>query len=486
MAIDVTIKDNANGTPSSIDLDGQSLVTLNKDFTKAGIVRLYTENDQGIVTGTATGTPLEGTPDFRLRVGIDTLLDSESFNYAAQNTGKFILRATTMTATWAGGFFNTNGSGITTINSGVLLQTRAVFPLYGAAATYIESSGSFTAWTVTNSTIDFSGLFLAAATTPFAPTDGVYFRVNSAGIFGVSNYNGTEQTTSVFKNANNVDWAPVLNQVYKFAITYHRRIIKFWIDDVLMGTLLTPNGTGQSSSTSYLPFGIRHAIGGTAASSAMQFKCADYSVGLLDYNTGTPSAIISAAMGSHGYQGQSGGTMGSTAKIVNNTNPAAAVPTNTTAALGVGLGGDFWHTNTLAVNTDGIISSYQVPTAAASTGAGRQLVITGVRIDTSVQTVLAGGPFLFVWTLAFGHTAVSLATTEAATTKAPRRISLGIQSLPVTAPVGTSVEAIFVDFSGSPIVVNPDEFVQTAVKNVGVVGTSGVLVHTITFISHWK
>lgn len=66
------------------------------------------------------------------------------------------------------------------------------------------------------------------------------------------------------------------------------------------------------------------------------------------------------------YQGLSGGTMGSLASYANNANPTAAVPTNTTAALGTGLGGQFWETDTLAVNTDGIIDSYQVPAASAN------------------------------------------------------------------------------------------------------------------------
>lgn len=128
------------------------------------------------------------------------------------------------------------------------------------------------------------------------------------------------------------------------------------------------------------------------------------------------------------YQGLSGGTMGSLANYANNANPTAAVPTNTTAALGTGLGGQFWETDTLAVNTDGIIDSYQVPAASANYS-GKRLSIRGVKINTFVQTALTGGGYNEVWTLVFGHTAVSLATAEAATTKARRAIVIGTRSV---------------------------------------------------------
>ena len=53
------------------------------------------------------------------------------------------------------------------------------------------------------------------------------------------------------------------------------------------------------------------------------------------------------------YQGQTGQTLGSTALYTNNLAAGAgAVMTNTTAALGSGLGGQFSALPTLAVGTD--------------------------------------------------------------------------------------------------------------------------------------
>ena len=82
-------------------------------------------------------------------------------------------------------------------------------------------------------------------------------------------------------------------------------------------------------------------------------------------------------------------------------NVAAAVPTTTGAALGSGLGGTFWETATLAVNTDGIIMSYQVPTGTVNFP-GRRLVLRGMYLNSYIQTVIAGGPYTAEW-FRLGH-----------------------------------------------------------------------------------
>ena len=175
--------------------------------------------------------------------------------------------------------------------------------------------------------------------------------------------------------------------------------------------------------------------------------------------------------------------MGSLANFANSANPTAAVPTNTTAALGTGLGGQFWETDTLAVTTDGVICSYQVP-AGSIASPGRRLVIKGVKVESFVQTALTGGGYVGVWSLAFGHTAVSLATTEAATTKAPRRVPLGNQAVAAAATATTALPTVYVDFT-RPIVVNPGEFVAVVKKKVGTAPSAGVIAHTITFDAGW-
>lgn len=68
------------------------------------------------------------------------------------------------------------------------------------------------------------------------------------------------------------------------------------------------------------------------------------------------------------------------------------------------------------------------------------IIITFARltINAVVTAAITGGPVIYAYSLAYGHTAVSLATTESATTKAPRRLPVGIQTFAPTSPVGTT------------------------------------------------
>jgi hypothetical protein len=125
-----------------------------------------------------------------------------------------------------------------------------------------------------------------------------------------------------------------------------------------------------------------------------------------------------------------------------------------------------------------------VPTGS-TTQTPRSLIISGVWIDGIVSTAFTGGPVYYVYSLAFGHTTVSLATAEAATAKAPRRIPLGIQTYVVTAPVGTLGQRIYTPFQ-QPIHVAPGEFVQVVAKNVGTVTSAGVICMSIGIDARWE
>jgi hypothetical protein len=190
------------------------------------------------------------------------------------------------------------------------------------------------------------------------------------------------------------------------------------------------------------------------------------------------------------YQGLNGGTMGTLANYANSANPTAAVPTNTTAALGTGLGGQFWETDTLAATTDGIISSFQNP-AGSINQPPRTLYITGVQIDSYTQVALTGGPYVAQWSLAFGHTAVSMATAESLTaaTKAPRRIAIpGIQAIAAGLAINLRVGQgpIGMRFDGAPVPIYPGEFLATVKKKVGTAPSAGVIAHVIAFDGYFE
>lgn len=467
-------------------------VSLPLDPLFAGYSRNIGEVDAGRVTGTAYLLPPETSEDFRSRVELDTILDSHTFNETAQYTGKHTYRNTTMTNIWSGNALNTNASGITTINTGTSLQTYQYFPIFGAAQTYAYFNVAFTGtWAVTNTTVDI-GLFTNATTTPFAPNDGVYIRANNTGLFGVANFNGTEQTTAPFKvSFGGANFTPTIGTFYDVIVTIGQNIAVFWMDlrdgngYARMGSLADSVGAGLPSSVANVPFSVRHAIGTTTASGVMGVKIGTYTISQGGFQN-TRSEQMTAALMTGGQQGQAGHTQGSTALYTNSSSPTAgAVMTNTTAALGTGMGGQFSALPTLAANTDGILCSYlnPIPTSAI---AGKQLTIKGVKIDAVVTTVLAGNatPVIFVHSLAYGHNALSLATAESATTKAPRRIYVGIQQFAAAAAVATIASTVIMNFD-RPIPVNPGEYVAIATKNIGAVTTTGVVTFFVTYDWGW-
>jgi len=451
---------------------------------------MFFENDPGVATGGRFTRSPEVDSDYRLRIAHDTILDRETFNYTAQNTGKFSHVFTTMTATVsAAGMLLNSGSGVATA-TGMTHGTQAMFPVgMGATAIYCETSVAFSAATPPNNVVVDIGMFLRGASTAFAPTDGVFFRFDSAGMIGVCSRSGVETTSGVFP------FTFVANRNYLLTVSISEKRCRFWIDDVLMAVVENV-GAGQPYTSAALPWSVRQANVG-AAGGVFQTLITDYVISL--GGALVPSTLAQTGNRTLGsYQGLSGGTMGAltggTVTTGTLVNPTAAVPTNTTAALGTGLGGRFWETASLAVNTDAVIMSYQNP-AGSITVQGRRLVISGIKLMSYIQTVIAGGPFVVEWMLAFGHTSVSLATTETAsfvtaTTKAPRRIMLPEFTQVVTAAQAVSTivsqpggpEARF----ENPIYVNPGEFVALICKHVGTVGTTGTIAHVVALDYGWE
>ena len=496
MALDTKLVGSTSGTGVEVTAANRLKVELESDaYTDPlliGSVRAMGEVDAGFLTAVPMLRPLEVDADYRARVSQDCLFDEEVFNYTAQNTGKHNLLATTMAATWTAGQFTTNSGNITTTTTGVQLSTYAFFPCTGTTTLSLDAEIAFSEQPKTNTFVEWG--IGQAGTQLIAPTDGVFFRLNSAGLQGICSYNGTETSTGVFPLSGGTGtWVYTDNKRYQFIVYQSMVEAIFWVNDgtgaVAMGRLPLPVAQPRMSMAAGGQVFFKHRIVGGAASGSLQAYVGAYNVrqGGVNFTT-TPSTSGSRTLGA--YQGLSGGTMGTLANYANSANPTAAVPTNTTAALGSGLGGQFWETASLAVNTDGVIQSYQVPVATVNLP-GRRLVIRGVGLMSYIQTVIAGGPFVAQWSLAFGHTAVSLATAEAATTKAPRRVALPAFTQVVTAAqaVSTMVSqpgGSFVDFGDAPIFVNPGEFVQLVTKHVGTAGTTGTIAHVVSFVYGWE
>jgi hypothetical protein len=471
-----------SGTLAEVDANRALKVSIPNGSTPAdvGAVRFLSENDGGDALGTPFLLAPETDEDYRLRVAMDTPFDEEIFNYAAQNTGKYNFLNTTLAATWNTGGMVFNSGSITTTTTGARQRTYAAFPLIDPGTLNVSATLAFSAQPVANVIVD-AGLFLDGGANPFAPTDGVYFRFSSSGVQGICNFNGAELTTGV------VPFTYVINRRYAYLIVVHEREVTFWIDGVLYARLATPVGQSQPFAAEALPFAVRHAIVGGAAGGVIQATLAAYSVSIGGLQIADKfGEINNRIVGA--YQGLSGGTMGSLANYANSADPVAAAALSNTAALVTGLGGQFRFNAAATAVTDGIVTSYQVPALAISQR-NRRLKINGIRLScVNLGAAVATTGTAIQWSLAAGHTAVSLATAEAAGAKAPRRLALGIMTWLVGAAIGQAPENGDIDISfESPVYVNPGEFVALAAKFIlGTATASQVIWGTATFIHSWE
>lgn len=447
-----------------------------------GATRMFSELDAGSVTGTAyLKSPLI-SEHRRLAVGMDSIVALYNFTPTTQNTGDFKHAFTTMTMTQSAGFLNVNPALATVSGNYAYLQTWKHFSLAGIAQTRFEyvlqASGRLPP---ANQVLVF-GQFLGTA--GVVPADGVFFRLTETGLYGVLSYSGNE-TPLLLSNAG----LPAANDNMDYEITVSRDEIHFWINGIFYGDIKLPAAQAVPFLTLNLPSTVMMRNSNTVVG-GITTKVGRIAIQQIDLNMVKPWAHQMATQG-NAYQGQEGDAQGSVAMYSNAALGAAAAITNTTAAApNIGLGGVVLVLPTLAAGTDGILFSYQNP-AGSITQPPKTLVVTGITISGGVTVVLSAAAILnLVFSAAFGHTALSLATAETgsfvtATTKAPRRVPLGNLNTVIAAAAGTPLTGgpLSISFD-SPLVVNPGEYFAITMRNVGVVTATGAIV-VVASVQHY-
>jgi hypothetical protein len=495
MAMSTNVQDNSTGTSVKVNTNGDLQTVTPQVNTRyggttgrpndVGAVRMFCEVDAGQMTGVPYLDSPAVTDDGRMQVCVDTPLFFDNFTETVQNTAIWRHQFTTMTMTMGAGYLLCNANSTATTATGCQYSTWQTFPLFGSNGIHWEATGVITAVPLVGQVFE-AGLFPYGANAQTAPTEGVYFRVTEVGLYGVMNYNGTETITPLIMAAASMP----LNVNGQYRIVVTQREAEFWVNGIL-ATAPLPCATGQGEPfmTSALPISFQQRNGAGLTGTQMQVKIASTHFDQNGFYNKT-NAELMAGMGYMGSQGQDGGTVGSTAILSNAATAVAAALVNTTAsAQFTGLGGAFLVLPTLTSGTDGILCDYAIPVGGVNQ-TPRRLVIRGVWIDAGVQTALTGGPLNLVYSLAYGHTSVSLAQTETAsfatgTTKAPRRIPLGRHDLIAAAAAGIPASVVKVQFL-APIYVNPGERVAIACRNMGTVTTAGALSITVGFDANWE
>jgi hypothetical protein len=350
------------------------------------------------------------------------------------------------------------------------MQTWKYFSQLGDGDLHVEFTGSISAAVPANQVLE-AGLFLAVAGAT-APADGAFFRLTDAGLRGYVSYSGTETPTGV------IAASITPNSVAKFKIVVGQRQVSFYVNDVLGGSIDTPAGNPTPYASLNLPVCMAMRNTGVVTGSFIT-RMGTIHVAQTDLNVNKPWATQKALQGD-AYQGQDGDTMGPTCIYPKAATAAAGALVNATAAAQfTGLGGLAQVLPTLTAGTDGILFSYLNPVGSV-TQPPKTLIVTGVHISSGITTILAGGPLVLAFGVAFGSSAVTLATASetasftSGTVKLHRRVPLGIQNYPVTAAVGVGANDLVRKFD-SPIVVHPGEYFNIVCRNLGTVTTTGAV-----------
>lgn len=464
---------------ANVDATFNLAVNPPMDEATAGHVAASHEVDAGTVTGARLVRSTETTEDYRLRAGMDQVLWSDWFTATAVNSANYIQAVTTMTVTQTGGYLTLNAGASTASGAVARITTWTTFNLRSSGGLSFRCRAQLLESPIASNVCEW-GLFYASGVTD--PTDGALFRVNAARELRCVLYaNGVEQQSAALDYDDLVGPSVTAN----FAIDLHPSGATFWIDDVMVARFSDVSSVGPIGAGS-VPITFRTyntAITGTAQQLRVTFVAVDQA----DVHQTIDAVGAICRAGGHGSQGQTGWTMGSTASYVNSTNPTPGALSNTAALVG-GLGGQFAFNAAAAAATDGIVVSYQNLLGSA-TLTGRSLMIRGVKISTvNMGAAVATTATTLAWSLAYGHTAVSMVTAEAlaSSTKAPRRVPLGIQTWAVGAAIGQQPQCgdLYMAFA-APIAVNPGEFIAVVAKFlVGTATASQAIWGHVTYDAH--
>lgn len=429
------------GTPLADDggNDGTAKVNLPPVIGRAGYVVSAAEVDDGTVLPSRLLRVGEVSLDSRQRIGMDTPMIDLSFAGATIQTSVINILTSGMTCTQVAGRLVLNGGNAFAATNRAQVQTQRTVPLFASFPSYGEGWFSEPNWDATNAISEIGFGYPGGGVV--APTDGVFLRrIGGGELRGVVSYAGAEafvvlDMTDALNFSGSGAYTP--DDVNHWVVTINNDQVEFWCNRILINTISRFVATGSPASSSCLPMFARvYVPTGLSASAGRRIEIAYLGGSIGDMNMNQSFWMTSAAMGRGAYQTQQGVAAGQTANAVNNTAPALATLSNTTAGYPT-LGGQFKFNAVAGGETDYALFAYLVP-VGTNIVEGRTLHITGVRIgEVYVEgAAIATSPTIFQWAVAVGATAVSLATVDGSATTSPKRKLLGSQSFPVGDPVG--------------------------------------------------
>lgn len=494
----------ANGTAASaemtVDTNGNAHVVTPTDIDQSGFVAVASEVDDGTVLGTRYLRALEVTEDYRLRVGMDSILFNHSFEGTVIARDRIQQNDTTATAAQTTGQLTLNSGNSTTSGQGCNVRTYRTFPLFGSFSTYGEFWNAVGNPTATNAVTEWGFGYCSGVTAQM--TDGVIFRILSGGQLRAVIINNSVDVATADITTTNIpsrDGAGGfdLTETNHYVVQVHNDEVDFWINNVLVAHIDTTSVYGAPSSSSQLPLMARTYNSGTP-SAARTLALRFLNVSLGEVNNTKPWSHQMAGSGGGAYQIQPGsasgpnvtrGAVASAGWPASTTARAAGTWTATSAPATASLGGQWVSPaiSTLTSEADYPVFSYLNPVGTA-TLPGKTLYITGVKYGNTVATAAASTNSINLnYIVGIGGTTSATNQTEAAAVVATRGIVLDVIPFKSTAAIGDYVPGGYMDFSNGPLVCPPGTYVQFIVRPYGTVASNTLVVNsTVAFTGYYE
>ncbi len=492
-----------NGTPASaeatVDTDGNLHVVTPTDIDQAGYTLLASEVDDGTVLGTSYRKALEVTEDYRLRVGVDSILFNLGFEGTNIARDRLQQNDTTMTAAQTTGQLTLNSGNSTTTNQAVNVRTYRTFPLFGSYSTYGEIWAAIGNPTATNAVTEWGFGYCSGVTAQM--TDGVIFRLIGGGTLRAVVINNsvdiaTADITTTNIPARDGSGAFDLTETQHYVVQVHNNEVDFWINNVLVAHLDTVSTYGAPTQASSQPLMARTYNSG-ATSSARTFVLRFLNVGQGEVASNKPWPHQMVGSGAGAYQIQPGtasgpnvtrgaGNLGwpnsATARVTGTWTATSAPATNS-------LGGQWVSPaiSTLTSEADYPVFAYLNP-AGTATLPGKNLYVTGVKWGNTVAAAAAATNSITLnYIVGVGSTSSATNATDTATTVAARAIHADLIPFKATAAVGDYVPGAQLDFSNGPLLVPPGTYLHWIVRPYGTVASNTLVVHgTVAFTGYYE
>ena len=486
------------GTAGELQNDGlgNAKVNLPRSATDAGFAQIAYMRGPS-----ASPRVLRITNEGEARIAHTTRLFDCDFNGAAAGAlvnNQFNLNSTTMTAVLNGGFLRFNNGAVTTVSIGAAITSWRTFILRDMMSLKASGIIRHINGAIANKRAEFGfGYYDIAAGQNAEVNEFAGFRwTETGGLIAVLAYTTGSGVTQITQDING--GVPLSDNVARaYEIVLDEGGCSFWIDGEFQTFIpLQADASGAFKSASY-PIMFRQFHTASTPALAPIFDLGSVGVAAIGPSGDEDRNVLQIAMGRAIGRAQAGvqAASGSNAATpASGTSPTATAGSNTVAAL-TGLGGYGRCTLTgvvATVHTEIILNAFQNPVVSETAGApinARPAVITDLFLSPlMVSVLLAGGGFTAEWFLAYGSTALSLATVDAnggttIGTKSPTRIPLPIlDTLGANAAAGTIAsrvgEAGHIALQ-SPIVLLPGDFIHFGLRTLFV--TAAVTAGAVDF-----